>query len=136
LRALGRQFNVVTSATTAATRVNLKNASGVTIVAIGATSGAVTIQEANAASGGTAQNLAAITTYYTQASGVWTKVTQAAGATFTCVTGGLAVAEIDAQQLSSGFTYITASHSAASMVIIVHSLEVQRKPENLVGASL
>lgn len=136
MRALGRQFNVVTSATTAAVRVNLKNASGAAIVAIGATSGAVTVQEANAASGGTVQNLPVITTYYTQNNGVWTKVTQAAGATFTCATGGLAVAEIDVGQLDAGFSYITASHASGSFVIIAHSLETQRKAENLVGASL
>lgn len=135
MKALGRQFNAITSATTTATRVNLKNASGATIIAIGATSGNVTVTEANAASGGTSQNLPVITTYYTQNNGVWTKVTQAAAATFTCATGGLAVAEIDVQQLDSGFNYIAASHSSASFVILVHSLESQRKPENLVAAT-
>lgn len=136
MKGLGRLFNVQTSATTAAVRVSLKNASSVAIIAIGATSGNVTITEANAASGGTSQNLAAITTYYTSAAGVWTKVTQAAAATFTLVTGGLAVAEIDAQQLSAGFSYIAASHASASFIILPHSLELGRKPENLVGASL
>src|SRR5262249_12729691 len=135
MKALGRLFNLVTSATTTATRVNLKSASGVSIVAIGATSGNVTVTEATAASGGTSQNLPVITTYWTQNNGVWTKVTQAAAATFTCATGGLAVAEIDAQQLDSGFSYVAASHSSASFVIIVHSLEVQRPPANLVAAT-
>lgn len=135
MKALGRLFNLVTSATTTATRVNLKSASGVSIVAIGATSGNVTVTEATAASGGTSQNLPVITTYWTQNNGIWTKVTQAAAATFTLATGGLAVAEIDAQQLDSGFGYIAASHASASFVIVVHSLEVQRPPANLVAAT-
>jgi thiamine phosphate synthase YjbQ (UPF0047 family) len=128
MNALGRMFNLLTSATTANTRVNLKNATGVTIVATGATSGAVTIQEHNAASSGTSQNLAVIVNYWTQNNGVWTKVTQAAGATFTCATGGLAVAEIDTAKLSDGFNYISASHASASMLLVLHDLEVQRNP--------
>lgn len=135
MKALGRLFNCVTSATTAATRVNMKSASGVSIVAIGATSGNVTVTEANAASGGTSQNLPVITVYWTQNNGLWTKVTQAAAATFTLATGGLAVAEIDAQQLDSGFNYIAASHASASFVIVLHSLEVQRGPALLVAAT-
>jgi hypothetical protein len=136
MRGLGRLFNAQVSATTAAVRVNLKNAQAVTIFAYNATSGVATIQECNAASGGTAQNLAAITTYYTSVSGVWTKVTQVAAATFTLVTGGLAAVEIDATQLSAGFTYITASHASGSFLILPHGLTSQRKPESLVGASL
>lgn len=126
--ALGRMFNVGTSATTANTRFSLANATGVTIVLIGATSGNATIQEANAASGGTAQNLARITRYWTQNNGVWTLVPQAAAATFTAATGGLAVAEIETSWLSDGFSYISASHSSGSFVVLPHDLEFQRNP--------
>jgi hypothetical protein len=136
VKALGRVFNCQTSATTAAVRCNLRNAGGITIVAIGATSGNVTVTEANAATGGTSQNLPVITTYYTSNNGVWTKVTQAAAATFTLATGGLAIAEIDAQMLDAGFSYVAASHASASFVYLLHSLTVARKPESLVGASL
>lgn len=131
MRALGRLFNAATSATTTATPFGLKDAGGATIVLIGATSGAATIQEAQDSAGTGAQNLAIFTEYYRQASGVWTKVTQAAGATVTAGTGGLLVAEVDAAQLSDGYTHITASHASGSFVILPRDLTVQRDPANL-----
>lgn len=131
MEGLGRLFNLATSATTAKTRVNLENARGVTFVLIGATSGNATINECNAASGGTEQALAVITRYYTQASGVWTKVTQAAASTVTAVTGGLLAVYISASSLSDGFKYVDATHASGSFVYILHDLDVQRKPANL-----
>ena len=128
---LGRRFNLATSATTAGVRVNLRNASGVLFVLIGATSGNATISEANAASGGTSQSLAAITEYYTQASGVWTRTTQAAAATFTATTGGLAAAWVPQGALSDGFSWLSASHSSGSFVYIIGDLDVARKVANL-----
>jgi hypothetical protein len=128
METLGRAYNLATSATTAAVRVNLENASGITFVLIGATSGNATVQEHNAASSGTSQNLAVITKYYRQASGLWAEVTQAAAATFTAATGGLAACYIPATALSDGFTYVSASHSSASFVYIVGDLNVQRDP--------
>jgi hypothetical protein len=85
---LGRVLNATVSVTTTAKRVNLRNCSGVLFLVTNASAAtAVTIQEANAATGGTAQNLAAITEYWTQnaTGGVWTRVTQAAAATATTV---------------------------------------------------
>lgn len=134
MKGLGRRYNAATSATTAAVRVRLHDANTATIFCIGATSGAVTIQEANAASGGTAQDLAIFTEYFRQNSGVWTRVTQAAGATVTAGTGGLLAVEVDATQLSDGFKWITASHSAGSFVIITADLAVQRAPAALATA--
>lgn len=131
MEGLGRTFNLATSATTAKVRVNLENAAGVTFVLIGATSGNATINECNAASGGTEQALSKVTQYYTQASGVWTKVTQAAASTVTAVTGGLLAVHISANQLSDGFKYVDATHATGSFVYIIHDLEVQRTPENL-----
>jgi hypothetical protein len=131
MEGLGRGYNLATSATTANVRVNLENHRGVTFVLIGATSGAATIQEHNAASAGTSQNLAVITRYYTQASGVWTKVLQAAAATVTAVAGGLLAVFVNSRSLSDGFKYISASHSAGSFVYILHDPVVQRAPANL-----
>lgn len=131
MRGLGRLFNLATSATTSAVRVNLESARGVTFVAIGATSGNATIQEHNAATSGTSQNLAVVTTYYTQASGVWTEVTQAAAATVTCATGGLLAVYIPASALSDTFKYVSISHASASFVYVLHDINVQRKPQNL-----
>lgn len=131
INTLGRTVDLATSATTANGRVPLRHAGGVLIVLIGATSGNATIQEHNAASGGTSQNLAAITEYWTKASGVWTRVTQAAAATITAVTGGLAAVFIPQGALSDGFTHISASHASGSFVYILGDLDVQRKPANL-----
>lgn len=131
MEALGRVFNLATSATTAKTRVNLENARGVTFVLIGATSGNATINECNAASGGTEQALAVVTRYYTQASGVWTKVTQAAASTVTAATGGLLAVYVSASSLSDGFKYVDATHASGSFVYILHDLDVQRTPANL-----
>lgn len=128
---LGRQYNLLTSATTTAVRANLQNYSGCGFVLIGATSGAATISEANAASGGTNQALAAITVYYTQASGVWTKVTQAAGSTVTAVTGGLLYVWVPQGALSDGFKYLSISHASGSFVYILGDMDVQRAPANL-----
>lgn len=132
---LGDLFNLATSATTAKTRVNMKNATGCTFVLIGATSGNATINECNAATGGTEQALAVITKYYTQASGVWTKVTQAAASTVTAATGGLLAVYIPAVAMSDGFTYLDATHASGSFVYILHGLQVKREPANLVAVT-
>jgi hypothetical protein len=132
---LGYDFNLATSATTAKTRVNLQAHAGCGFVLIGATSGAATINECNAASGGTEQVLSVITRYYTQASGVWTKVTQAAGSTVTAVTGGLLYVYISAGLLSDGFKYLDASHASGSFVYILGRPLVQRAPANLASVT-
>lgn len=126
--ALGRLFNVLNQAAAGTVRVNLRSATGVTFIATGATTGSVTVQEANAATGGTAQNLARITAYWTQTNGVWTRVTQAAAATFPLTAAGITVAEIDTAMLSDGFSYVTANHSAGTVLHVLHDLEVQRNP--------
>lgn len=128
---LGRTFNLGTSATTAKVRVNLKDAAGVGIILIGATSGNATISEANAASGGTEQVLASTVRYYTQASGVWTKVTQAAASTVTAATGGLLYVYVPATALSDGFQYVCASHASGSFVYVLGDLMNGRAPANL-----
>jgi hypothetical protein len=132
---LGRAFNLATSATTAKTRVNLKNAAGVGIVLIGATSGAATIYNYTAASGGTETALATTTRYYTQASGLWTKVTQAAGSTVTAATGGLLYVYVSATSLADGYQWVSASHASGSFVFIVGDLAVQRAAANLVAVT-
>ncbi len=134
---LGDIFNLATSATTAKTRVNLQNATGCTFVLIGATSGAATINECNAASAGTEQlygtaiNAAGLSlVYYTQNNGVWTKATGTLS-TVTAATGGLLAVYVPAVNMSAGFTYLDASHASGSFVYILHGLEVRRDPANL-----
>lgn len=135
-RMLGDRFNLATSATTSLVRVNMKNAAGITFVLIGATSGAMTIQEANAASGGTIQNVATgFTEYFTQNNGLWTRVTQAAAATATAATGGLLAVYFAAVNLSAGFTYIAATHASGSFVYILHELQLRRDPTALAAVT-
>src|SRR5262249_56216680 len=104
---VGDLFNLGTSATTSKTRVNLQNATGVTFVLIGATSGAATINECNAASAGTEQLVGGggsgvALVYYTQNNGVWTKAT-GSGSQVTAATGGLLAVYVPAVLLSAGF---------------------------------
>jgi hypothetical protein len=132
---LGDIFNLATSATTSKVRVNMQNAAGVTFVLIGATSGAATINECNAASGGTEQLVGGggggvALVYYTQNNGVWTKATGSAS-TVTAATGGLLAVYVPGVLLADGFTYVDASHASGSFVYILHGLEVRRDPANL-----
>jgi hypothetical protein len=132
---LGDGFNLATSATVSKVRVNLQNAAGVTFVLIGATTGAATINECNAATGGTEQLVGGggsgiALVYYTQNNGVWTKATGSAS-TVTAATGGLLAVYVSSETLADGFNYVDASHSAGSFVYILHGLEVHRDPANL-----
>ena len=129
--ALGRAFNLATSATTAATPIRMDQCQSVTIAMIGATSGNATLQETKDNAGTGAQNLARITTYWTWSAGVWTKHTQAAAATATAAAGGLLVFEVDAAMLDDLYNHITVSHATGSFVIIQNGLAVQRGPANL-----
>lgn len=127
---LGRLLNAGVSATGANVRVSLRDASGVLIL-VPAASGAVTVQEANAATGGTVQNLPVITEYWTSNNGVWTRVAQAAAATATAATGGLLAVYVPQGALSDGFSYVTANHGTASCIFLLSDLDVQRRPTNL-----
>lgn len=130
--ALGNDFNLYNQAATGTVRVSLAKANGVTFVAIGATSGNCTVTEANAASGGTTQTLAKITAYWTQASGVWTKVTQAAAATFPLTAAGITVAELETTMLSDGYSYVYCNHATGTVMHIIRGLHVKRQPTSLV----
>jgi len=126
---LGR-VNLATSATTAALRFNMKDCAGLTIVAIGASSGAVTITESNANTGGTSQTIPYRPYYYDQASGTWS-ARQLAGSNGTVTLAqSLTAIFIPPGALSDGFRWIAASHASASFVYIAEGL-VQRKPGNL-----
>lgn len=136
---LGRVNNAMTSATTAATPWRMDDHNTVTIYAIGATSGNATVQQLTAASGGTAVNFDGsdaahgdgITQYWRWNNGLWTVVNQAAAATFTLGTGGLAACEIDATMLSDGYKYLSVSHATASFVVVLGGLVRGRTPSNL-----
>lgn len=138
---LGDIYNVGVSITTAKSRFNMKNAAVVGILMVGATAVTnLTLNECNAATGGTEQALAVVTTYWTQAAAAtptaWTKATQAAASTVPSINGGLTYFEVSAVSMSDGFTYLDVTHATATMVFILHGLQVRRAPENLKSAVL
>ena len=137
---LGRTLNATVSVTTAAKRVSLRDCSGVLFLltnSSGAT--AMTITEANAATGGTSQacpGIAIGTTYYTQATGtgVWTaNLTTVASQITTSINavGALHAIYVNQGALSDGFSYLAASHATGSIIYILGDLDVQRLPTNL-----
>lgn len=130
---LGRLFNLGRSASGGNVRFNLRNNSGmVFVVDTPANASTLTIQECNAATGGTAQNLAAVTEYFTQTNGVWTRLTQAAAAVVTVSgTPDLLAVYIPQGALSDGFAYLSANHSAKATEVIMSDLDVQRFAPNL-----
>lgn len=138
---LGYLYNLGVSPTTQKNRYNLENCDCVGVLMVGATAVTnLTLNECNAASGGTEQALAVVTTYWTQASATaptaWTKNTQAAASTVPSINGGVTYFEVSAVSLSDGFKYLDATHATATMVFIPHGLEVMRAPENLKSAVL
>ena len=138
---LGYRFNLGVSATTQKNRYNMRDATVVGILLVGATSTAnLTLNECNAATSGTEQALSVITTYWTQASATapaaWTKVTQAAASTVPGINGGVTYFEVSAVSMSDGFNYLDATHANATMVFIMNGLNVRRSPDKLVSAVL
>jgi hypothetical protein len=137
---LGDLFNLIYSATTSKVRINLQNATGATAFLVGSTGTTnLTLNECNAASGGTEQALAVITKYYQQASGafgLWVKQTQAAASTIPALNAGVSTFYVPAVALSDGFTYLDATHASGSIVWVIHGLQVKRAPENLKSAIL
>lgn len=132
-------------------RVHMRNAENIAFVLFkgAGTAGAdpvVTVQEHNAATGGTSQNLAAITQFYSKTETsldgdeVWALTTQAAAATAnmgltSAEEEGIHVIEFSASQLSAGFEWISCNIAATvanaqlvSGFYILTGLKIQRKP--------
>lgn len=139
---LGRLFNLGVSITTAKLRFNMRDADMIGILLVGATAVTnLTLNECNAATGGTEQALAVITRYWTIASAAaptaWlTPITQGAASTVPSINGGLTYFEVSGVSMSDGFKYIDTTHATATMVYILNGLDVRRAPENLVSAVL
>lgn len=142
---LGRTINSTVSVTTAVKRVSLRDAAGVLIYLTNSTGAtAMTILEANAATGGTSQACPGLpigTTYWTQASGagVWTSnLTTVASQITTSVNGAGALHAfwVPAGALSDGFSYLTASHATGTMIFNLMDLNGRRKVTNLRDVTL
>ena len=136
----GRLINSTASVTTAAKRVSLRNASGCLIYLVGSTGAtAMTITEANAATGGTSQacpGIAIGTQYWTQATGtgVWTLTATTVASQITtsiAAAGAMHAIWVPGGALSDGFSYIAASHATGTMIMNLMDLGVQRKPASL-----
>ncbi|MFB4273039.1 hypothetical protein [Nonomuraea sp. GTA35] len=159
--ALGKNFNIgaVTVPTDAVAgaitglRTRMKDAAVCSFVVV--TTGGSTditdidLQEHNAATGGTSQDLDIITTYYYRSEASldgdeqWTKGTQAAASEITNVGAAseelLLVVEVRAEQLSDGFEWVslnvpdlgTNGTRYVAVIPILSGLKVQRAPEKL-----
>jgi hypothetical protein len=114
----------------------------------------ITLQEHNANTGGTSQNLAAITDWYYKSTPValagteaWTEVTQAAAATLAMPDSGpikaanqaMVFFEIESGSLSSGFEWLSvniADPGAGGTILggvlyVAGGLKIQRRPDLL-----
>lgn len=122
-----------------------------TAVSAGTDTVTLTLQEHSAATAGTSQNLAAITTAYVKSETAldgdeaWTEVTQAAAATLAlagatyAATQLIAVFEVEAPSLSAGFEWLSVNIAdpgaggtmVGSVLYIPHGLKIQARPDLL-----
>lgn len=134
-------------------RIHMRNYDSIALVLFkgAGTAGAdpvITVQEHNAATAGSSQNLAVVDEFFykeeTALDGdeTWTRVTQVAAATATVATWAenqvLAVVEVTSQSMSAGFEWISfniaatvANPQLVSGFYIMHGLKIQRRPDLL-----
>ena len=160
-RALGRLFDIsnalsivdLNTAANTGNRIHMKGYRGVSFVFFGdaGTDGgdvAMDLQEHNAATGGTSQDLDTITDYFkkeeTTLDGdeVWTKVSQTAASEITAVDASaekenIYVVEVGAEQLSDGYEWISMNvpdvgqAKVGGILAILWGLDAERTPANL-----
>lgn len=161
---LGRYFDIVpaivpvnlNTAGNTGERVHMKDCRAVSIVIFASigTAGsdlAVDVQESNAATGGTIQDLDIVTKYYIKdalsltAATTWAEVSQAAASEISDTGGAgtsaehsqIVVIEVRAEQLSDGFEWLSVNipqpgaTKLGCAFYLRHGLEVMRKPQNL-----
>lgn len=136
MEGLGRVFNVVPAAS--GVHIPLTRAQAVSFVTYeddGST--IITIKES--VSGASEQNLAVIERVHKGPGigGTWTKVTQAAAATYDLAddtTNDATVTTIEGTWLSDGFNCVEATVDGGICVAIIHDLNVQRAPANLASS--
>lgn len=159
--ALGRLFNVSVGAVPTdavagaitGNRIHLKDCGGVSfiVIATGASTDVLDLdlQEHNAASGGTSQDLDIITKYYYQSETTldgdetWSEGSQSAASEITNVGAAseetLVVVEVRSEQLSDDFEWVslnvpdlgTNGTKHVAILNVAHDLMVMRKPTNL-----
>lgn len=159
--ALGRLFNVSVGAVPTdavagaitGNRVHLKDCGGVTFLVVCAAGSTdildVDLQEHNAATGGTSQDLDIITKYYYQdettldGDETWTEGSQSAASEITNIGSAsaqqLVAIEVRSEQLSDDFEWVslnvpdlgTNGTKFVAILNVTHDLMVMRKPTNL-----
>ncbi len=164
-RALGRLFDISSASAVqdavaangiTGARINMKYCAGVAFVLFKATDGgttddiAVDLQEHNASSGGTSQDLDIITDFFTKSEvtldgdETWVRTTQTAASEITAIAGTaelevILVVEVLASQLSAGFGWLSLNLpdfgstdvQQVGVLAIPFGLKAERKPENL-----
>ncbi|WML79176.1 hypothetical protein [Streptomyces sp. VNUA74] len=168
MQALGRTFDISAGIISAAVnnsvdvtgkRVSLQDAGGVTIVVVAEAGTAgddldLDLKQHTAASGGLTADLDVIDHYYYKSAATlagtetWTRATQTAASEIVDATGGagtsaeqqqIVVIEVEAEQLSDGYAYVsldatsagTNNDKLATVLYFLRDLKVQRKPTNM-----
>jgi len=169
VRGLGKDFDIVpgvlpvnlnTGANTGF-RVHMKNYQRCAVVLFASIGTAASdlqcdLQESTAASGGSIQDLDIITKYYLKdalaltSASTWAEVSQSAGSEITDTGGAgtsaehsqVVVIEVDANQLSDGFEWLSINMAQpgatklGAAFYVMSGLAVQRKPQNLADPSV
>jgi len=130
---LGRVFNVIPAAS--GVHIPLTNATAVSFVTY-EDDGSTILTLKESIDGASEQNLAVITAYHKApgVGGTWTRVTQAAAATYDLgddTTNDATVITVSADQLSDGYNCVEATVDGGICVAILHDLTQRRKPTNL-----
>lgn len=130
---LGRVFNVVPAAS--GVHIPLKDAASISFVTF-EDDGSTILTLKESIDGASEQNLAVMTSYHKApgVGGTWTKVTQAAAATYDLsddTTNDATVVTVYSAQLSDGFNCVEATVDGGICIAILHDLNVQRAPAHL-----
>jgi hypothetical protein len=160
MKGLGRLFDLgagvavvdIAGGAQTGNRVHLRNCETVAVVffkeaGAAAEATTLTLQEHNAASAGTSQNLVVITEYWLKSEAtldddeLWVQTTQTAAATVVPAasdTQQILVFEVEAASLSDGFRYISVSTADTTtagqfggILYIAHGLKIQKRPDHL-----
>lgn len=134
---LGRIFNYIETAS--GVHIPLTNAQAITFVGGDAGVGAAILTLKESIGGASEQNLAVIDTIYKgpDVGGTWTKVTQAAAATFDLgddTTNDSFMITILGTELSDTFDSLEATVDTGVCHAIIHDLAYPSKPENLASS--
>lgn len=128
---LGRLFNARVTTTTAALTVSLKDCGGVTFIGTGTSSGDVTFTQRTGPDATGSSAALTVDRWFGQTNGVWTQTLLDPEDDAFAMNVTLWAVEIDASELAAGYTHVTASAAAGTILVIQRDLHVMRKAANL-----